>query len=152
MKNELTIPKVLALSSVGTTIEWYDFLLAATAAVLVLSLIWLYPYFALVNTNAFASILVAVSVLGIVLGFGYGTFYAWLAESFPTRVRYSGVGVSYQLSSLIIGLITTFLIPVLLATLGAGAIWSVAWISVALGIVSLGAALLIKDRHDRDLE
>lgn len=112
---------------------------------LVLSLIWLYPYFALVNTNAFASILVAVSVLGIVLGFGYSTFYVWLAESFPTKYRYSGTGLSYQIGTLIAGLLVVFAYPVILVYGGSTSFLYVVMIGVVLAVISIIATALIKD-------
>lgn len=119
---------------------------------ILIMLAWTYPFFLILHGGNLLQILLASVIYTFGVGFVYGPYYSLLAESFPTRVRYSGVGVSYQLSSLVIGLITTFLIPVLLATLGSGAIWPVAWISVALGAISLVASLMIKDRHDRDLE
>jgi hypothetical protein len=77
--------KVVMASLIGTTIEWYDFFLYGT-------------------DKAASAVVVVAIVVGLLLhGAMYGPQAAFLSEMFPTRMRYSGVSVAYQLTSIVAG-------------------------------------------------
>jgi len=59
--------------------------------------------FPLVDTRNPALILAALVALAIVLGITYGPLAALLAELFPTRVRYSGASLGYQIGAILGG-------------------------------------------------
>ncbi|HET8613183.1 MAG TPA: MFS transporter, partial [Sphingomonas sp.] len=60
---------------------------------------WIFAFFALLRTGSPAAIVVAV-IGGLILhGAMYGPQAAFIAELFPTRLRYSGVSIAYQLTS-----------------------------------------------------
>jgi hypothetical protein len=51
-----------------------------------------------------SALVVAAIVIGLVLhGAMYGPQAAFIAELFPTRIRYSGVSIAYQLTSILAG-------------------------------------------------
>jgi len=94
---------------------------------------------------------VAVMLAGAVVGLLAGPGPAMLAEMFPTRVRYTGLGLAYSLSNAVFsgcaGLIITALIK------QTGNINIPAWYVVIISLISLMAILTLRpDDHLRDLE
>lgn len=73
-----------------------------------------YPLFLLVATQTFALIVVGQVLFGVVISLFSGPGPAALVEMFPTNVRYSALGVSYNLAVALFGgtapFIATFLI------------------------------------------
>ena len=64
---------------------------------------WSFAFFALLDTKS-APVIVAATTVGLVLhGAMYGPQAAFFAEQFPTRVRYTGLSVGGQLSSIAAG-------------------------------------------------
>ena len=64
---------------------------------------WAFLFFPLLGSGSAASIILAL-VVGLVLhGAMYGPQAAFIAELFPTRIRYSGVSIAYQLTSIVAG-------------------------------------------------
>jgi len=64
---------------------------------------WCFVMFGLLGSGDKASIIFAL-VVGLVLhGAMYGPQAAFIAELFPTRIRYSGVSLAYQLTSIVAG-------------------------------------------------
>ena len=65
--------------------------------------IWCFVMFGLLGSGNNASIILAL-VVGLVLhGAMYGPQAAFITELFPTRIRYSGVSIAYQLTSIVAG-------------------------------------------------
>ena len=64
---------------------------------------WCFVMFGLLGSGNNASIIFAL-VVGLVLhGAMYGPQAAFITELFPTRIRYSGVSLAYQLTSIVAG-------------------------------------------------
>ena len=64
---------------------------------------WCFVMFGLLGSGDNASIVLAL-VVGLVLhGAMYGPQAAFITELFPTRIRYSGVSLAYQLTSIVAG-------------------------------------------------
>jgi len=124
-------------------------MMAAVLAVIILS----FPLLHLLQ-NPESSLLVkgvAVLIAGATIGMIAGPGPAMLAEMFPTRVRYTGLGLSYSLSNAVFsgcaGLIITGLIK------ETGNLDIPAYYVVATCIVSLFALMTLrKDDHLRELE
>ena len=124
-------------------------MMAAVLAVIILS----FPLLHLLQ-NPDSSLLVkgvAVLIAGATIGMIAGPGPAMLAEMFPTRVRYTGLGLSYSLSNAVFsgcaGLIITDLIK------ETGNLDIPAYYVVATCIVSLFALMTLrKDDHLRELE
>ena len=65
--------------------------------------IWSFVMFGLLGSGDNVSIILAL-VVGLVLhGAMYGPQAAFITELFPTRIRYSGVSIAYQLTSIVAG-------------------------------------------------
>jgi len=65
--------------------------------------LWSFVMFGLLGSGDNASIILAL-VVGLVLhGSMYGPQAAFITELFPTRIRYSGVSIAYQLTSIVAG-------------------------------------------------
>jgi metabolite-proton symporter len=69
----------------------------------VCTLLWAIPYFLLLDSKVGALVFVAIVVSLIPHDMQYGPQAALVAESFPTRLRYSGAGMGYQLASVFAG-------------------------------------------------
>jgi MHS family proline/betaine transporter-like MFS transporter len=114
-----------------------------TASVLFIALT--VPAFMLLDTGNFAVILLVEIFLGGMLTLNDGTLPSFLAELFPTRIRYSGFAVSFNLANAIFGgtapFVATLLIGVLHTKLAP------AWYLVAASIVSLIAVLCAKETY-----
>lgn len=94
---------------------------------------------------------VVVFIAGAIVGLLAGPGPAMLAEMFPTRVRYTGLGLAYSLSNAVFsgcaGLIITGLIK------QTGNLDIPAWYVMATALVSITALMTLrKDDHLRDLD
>ena len=61
------------------------------------------PYFLMLDTRSACSSWLAIVIWLIPHDMQYGPQAALIAESFPTRRRYSGAGLGYQLASVFAG-------------------------------------------------
>jgi metabolite-proton symporter len=112
--------------------------------------IWAFAYFGLLNTGTSILIFLAVFLSLIPHDMQYGPQAALIAESFPTKLRYSGAGIGYQLSSVIAGgpapLVATFLFEEFNSTLPIA-------IYIALGaITGIVATVLLPEPGRRAVE
>ncbi|HXA40894.1 MAG TPA: MFS transporter [Phenylobacterium sp.] len=65
--------------------------------------IWGFAFFRMIDTGLTPNVLIAV-IVGLVLhGAMYGPQAAFIAELFPTRMRYSGASLAYQATSIFAG-------------------------------------------------
>jgi MFS family permease len=67
------------------------------------SLVWLFALFPLLDTGRPVAIVIAVSSGLIAHAFMYGPQAAFIAEQFPTRVRYAGASVAYTFAGVFAG-------------------------------------------------
>ena len=120
-------------------------LLVATALTVVFS------FFApqLLATQNSASVLVFL-VLGFCLMGGlFGPCGAYLPELFPTSVRYSGSGLSYNLASILGGAFAPTIATALVARFG---IQGVGWYLVGMSVLAVVALVLIKESKDMEYD
>lgn len=120
-------------------------LLSASASFLVFTV----PAFYLLDTGSFAVILLVQVLLGAMLTLNDGTLPSFLAEMFPTKVRYTGFAVSFNLSNAIFGgtapLVATWLIATSGSNLAPG------WYLMAAAAVSLVAVVLSAETSRKPL-
>ena len=106
-----------------------------------------FPYFALLESAVPALVVIAVILSLIPHDMQYGPQAAFIAESFDTRLRYSGAGIGYQLASVFAGgpapLIAAALLPV--------SVWWIPTYIVALAVITLIATSMLPDRTHADL-
>lgn len=123
-----------------------------------LTIAWPFVVFPMFDTGRAAIILGAIMIGMIVHAFMYAPQPAIMAEMFPTRMRYSGVSLGYQVTAIFAGswapLIGTALLreydswrPIALYVAAAGAISLVAALIMK---ESKGVSLLAIDRADRE--
>lgn len=79
-----------------------------------LSMVTPYPMFLLVQTQNPVAIIAGISFAVVTLSAIYAVIAGFMTPAFPTRVRYSGISIAYQLCSMIAGG-TTPMIGTLLA-------------------------------------
>jgi len=119
---------------------------------------WPFVAFPLFGTGSAWIILSAILLGMVVHAFMYAAQPAIMAEMFPTRMRYSGVSLGYQVTAIVAGswapLIGTWLLraydrwePIAFYILGAGAI---SLISAMLMRETRGVSLLAIDQADRE--
>jgi metabolite-proton symporter len=107
------------------------------------TLAWGVPYFLLLDSGVSALVVLAIVVSLIPHDMQYGPQAALIAESFTTRLRYSGAGLGYQLASVFAGgpapLLATWLLHTFDSSLPIG-------IYIALcGVVTLIATALLPE-------
>ncbi|MFC0455963.1 MFS transporter [Arthrobacter liuii] len=85
---------------------------------IVLTALFAFPYFGLLNTRDALWVGVAVVVSLILHDIQYGPQAALIAESFDTDIRYTGAGLGYQLASVIAGGPAPLIAAALLANYG----------------------------------
>ncbi|MBV9141324.1 MAG: MHS family MFS transporter [Pseudonocardiales bacterium] len=94
--------------------------------------VWSLLLFPLLDTRSPVAFGVGVIVTVGLQGVGYGPAGAFLPETFPTRYRYTGAGVSYSLAGIVGGAMPPLVAAPLAAACG----------SFAIGILLCGLALL----------
>ncbi len=107
-----------------------------------------YPALALLGTgNTFVIVVTIVLVLGVIYPIVYAPEAALFAELFPTRVRYTGISVVYQLSGIVASGLTPLILAYLLRSAGGG-------ISLIIGyvvVVSVISAVCTQAIRKRDM-
>ncbi|MEU3330546.1 MFS transporter [Glutamicibacter creatinolyticus] len=87
---------------------------------------------------------------GLIQAFIFGPFGAFTAELFPTRIRYTGASLVYQLSSTV-GAGFTPMIVAALVLLGGGSLWLVGIVWAATFVIAALAMRNVKEGKDADL-
>jgi metabolite-proton symporter len=105
----------------------------------VLTGLYAFPYFHLLDTRSAGVVLLAIVVSLVVHDMQYGPQAALIAEAFGTNLRYSGAGLGYQLASVIAGGPAPLIAAALLARFGTAT--PIAWYIVACAVVTLIALL-----------
>ena len=95
------------------------------------------PAFMLLDTGNFMVIILVQILLGAMPTLNDGTLPSYLAEMFPTRVRYPGFAVSFNLSNALFGGTAPFVATVLIAT--SGSVLASAWYLMGAAVISLVA-------------
>ena len=109
----------------------------------VLFVLFTVPAFMLLGTKSFAVILLVQIGLGAMLTLNDGTLPSFLAELFPTKNRYSGFAVSFNLSNALFGGTAPFVATLLIQQTGSDL--APAFYLVAAAIVSLIAVALARE-------
>ena len=80
--------------------------------------VFIFIFFAMLDTGNFAMIVLAAAIALFLHAAMYGTQAAFIAEMFPTRVRYSGASMGYQLAGIIGGALAPIISVALLDRYG----------------------------------
>ena len=106
--------------------------------------IFAFPYIGLLNTKTAALVVVAIILSVVVHDMMYGPQAAFIAETFPTRLRYSGASLGYQAASIIAGGPAPLLAAWLLHTFGTG--YAISVYLLLCGVISTFAAAALARR------
>jgi metabolite-proton symporter len=107
-----------------------------------------FPYFALLNTGVGIVVFLTVMVAAIPHAIQYGPQASLIAEVFPTKLRYGGAGIGYQLSSVFAGGPAPLLATWLLHDFGW---WAISVVMVFASAITLSAIALLPDRAQVDI-
>ncbi|HEY8700103.1 MAG TPA: MFS transporter [Arthrobacter sp.] len=108
---------------------------------IVLTALFAFPYFGLLNTGNALLVGIAVVVSLVLHDMQYGPQAALIAESFDPDIRYTGAGMGYQLASVIAGGPAPLIAAALLEHYGDSTAISIYIIVCA--IISMGALILL---------
>jgi len=103
-----------------------------------------------VNTGSPALIFLALAIGFLGSAAIFGPMAAFIAESFDTKVRYSGVSLGYQMGAVLGGGLSPFVATALLACSG-GASWSVSVYLVLCALISLLSVYLLAETFRNEL-
>jgi MFS family permease len=122
-----------------------------TAIGCVLMIFFPFAYFHMLDTRSLPLVVLAILLSNPIQDIQYGPQAAFIAESFPGSVRYSGSALGYQLASITAGgpapLVATFLLREY------GTSTAIAWYIAICSVISLICAFLMPEhRGSRDRE
>ncbi|MFF9092974.1 MFS transporter [Streptomyces sp. NPDC014776] len=111
--------------------------------------LWMFPFFSLIDSKSFGSLLLAVTVGLILHGAMYAPQAAFFAEMFATRVRYSGASIGAQFSSVAAGAPAPLIATALLSDYDSST--PIALYVIAAALLTVVAVLCAKETRSRDL-
>jgi MFS transporter, MHS family, proline/betaine transporter len=106
-----------------------------------LMLVFIYPFLAALEAHSLNP-LVAFALIGIPAAICAGTVIAIAADLFPTRIRFSGVALSFNLAFTLFSGLAPVVAALLVRSTGAAA--NAAWFVAGCALLTLVAALVIK--------
>ncbi|NYH79647.1 metabolite-proton symporter [Actinopolyspora biskrensis] len=107
------------------------------------------PYMLLVDSGSIVLYLLGGMVLQLCRTSVYGPQSAYYSELFSTRLRYSGISISYQLASILGGGIAPMICTGLYTATGSPV--AIAGYMAVLAVISCGSAYLLTETYKRDL-
>jgi len=115
-----------------------------TAIGCAIMLVYPFIYFGLLDTRSFPLVFIAILLSNPIQDMQYGPQAAFIAESFPASLRYSGSSLGYQLASITAGGPAPIIATLLLREYGTST--AIAWYISACSVVSLICCFRLKDR------
>ncbi|SFS65753.1 MFS transporter [Saccharopolyspora flava] len=110
------------------------------AAGLVVSVAWAITTFSIFDSGRTAAILSAIMLGLIAHALMYGSQAAFFTEMFPTRMRYTGISIAAQVTSIVAGALAPIIAGALLAWYG-GSIPITAYVLLAIAISGVAVAV-----------
>ncbi|WP_217135107.1 MFS transporter [Streptomyces sp. AC558_RSS880] len=111
--------------------------------------LWMFPFFALIDTGGFGSLLLAVTVGLVLHGAMYAPQAAFFSEMFATRMRYSGASIGAQFASVAAGAPAPLIATALLADHGSST--PIALYVIAASLLTVVAVAAAEETRHRDL-
>ena len=112
-----------------------------------LSGLWAFPFFMMIDSGVFWQMLVAIAVGLTVLNFMYGPQAALFAELFSVEMRYSGASLGYQIGAILAGGFAPMIATALLAKYHSS--MAISGYMAALCLISLISIFLITETNKR---
>ncbi|MBD0417787.1 MHS family MFS transporter, partial [Streptomyces sp. TRM S81-3] len=111
--------------------------------------LWMFPFFRLIDTGGFGSLILAVTVGLVLHGAMYAPQAAFFSEMFATRMRYSGASIGAQFASVAAGAPAPLIATALLSDTGSST--PIALYVIAACVLTLIAVGVAKETRHRDL-
>jgi metabolite-proton symporter len=108
-----------------------------------------FPFFWLMDAHTYLGALIAYLLMMSAFAANYGPIATFLAELFGTKVRYSGLSISYMLAGLLGNATTPVITTWLLSLTGHGS--SIAWFMIGSAVLSAIALVLLAETVKREL-
>ncbi|MDQ0574629.1 MFS transporter [Agromyces albus] len=121
-------------------------LIWVTLGIIVFGLLWV-PFLSAGFPGVMAWLIVGFALMGMT----FGPMGALLPELFPTNVRYTGSGISYNVSSILGAAVAPFIGTALWAAGGGSPFWVGIYLSV-MAVLTLIALIVSKETKDVDYE
>jgi MFS family permease len=118
-----------------------------TAIGCVVMLVYPFVYFGLLDTKSLPLVFLAIILSNPLQDLQYGPQAAFIAESFPASLRYSGSALGYQLASITAGGPAPIIATLLLREYGTS--MAIAWYIAICSVISLACVFLMPDRAGR---
>jgi len=112
-------------------------------------LLFSYPIFTLLLQPIFCSIMIAQALFAIIVAAYIGPVPALLVEIFPTRVRYTGMSLSYNICAALFGGTAPMVCEWLMSKTGNS--YSIVYYVMTCAAISLVSLYFYKDRHEQPL-
>lgn len=141
----LYIGLVFAMGHVSDRFGRKKVLIGACVAFIVLTV----PAFMILESGAFWPVLLVELALCATLTANDGTLSSYLAETFPTSVRFTGFAFSFNLANALFGGTAPFIATWLIWATGSSI--APAWYMVVIAIIALVAMCLSHENADKDL-
>lgn len=109
------------------------------------TIVWAYPYFALVESGSRPGLFLGTMVAAACIAVATGPYGAYLSEAFPAEIRYSGASIAYGLGGVLGGAIAPIAATLLVTS--TGGLGAVAGYVAAASVVSLIAALTLRSPY-----
>ncbi|MCU1566822.1 MAG: transporter [Pseudarthrobacter sp.] len=110
------------------------------------TVVWGFVFFALLDTRQ-PGLIILAAVGGLLIFAAYSSVIgAFFSELFPTKVRYSGTSVAYNVASLIAGSLSPIIALALYQAFGSGQ--AIALYLVAMGVISIVAVSFAKETRN----
>jgi len=110
-----------------------------------------YPLFSLMFKNSYSAILVAMLAFAILEAMFQAVMPALMTESFPAKVRYTGLSVSYNISLALFGG-TTPLVCTWLVKVSGGNVWMPAYYLIAVSTIAIITSFFIPETFKKKLD
>ena len=104
-----------------------------------------FAFFPMLGSGDMALIAGAVTIALVLHGAMYGPQAAFIAELFPTRIRYSGASIAYQLTSIVAGSLAPIIALTLYQRTGS-AFWVAVYVAAACAVSGITALLARETR------
>ena len=117
--------------------------------------VWVFVFFALIDTAQFGLIVLAAVVALIFHAAMYGPQAAFITEMFPTKVRYTGASMGYQLAGILGGALAPIISVALLDRFDSSvvvSVYAVAMIAITIVCVALAPETSRIDLHADPVE
>ena len=137
---------IVYMLTYGTTVVGFDRTTLLTL-ILISTVVWPLPMFALVNTRSTGLALLAFIVAAVVQGIMAGAQGGLFTEIFDVHIRYSGISIAYQLGGMIGGAVTPIVATALFGAYRSST--PVALYVTALSLVSLLAIVALRTKDTR---